>query len=1129
MGNTRLHMGQHVTARQLQNIDLACVQYTSACTMFLYYTPTIVIGNWAWMVRQNGNIQGNHRDAPLPHTQEQQTRNKTPFILCNRMSIKGTISNELKLVAEEAPWPLLHCPQCNPKVLGTKWKPHVKYGWGLQLTCPTCHLIWTVCRICANQRAYMLTTYSLSRHQRNKHKDYVLDSPIPLHQRKGKGPASRDQKPKARNLAKDSKVEDVIDVSNHLVIPPAMFDRPQSQQFFQQEVNNNGTKYLCALANFGRSDVLNKIDEKGVNRFIKVAQFSVGLTRPQREDLAGLFGELLDDEERPPEKMWHISVPRSPNQMRSTIYEGKNSLLENLPYPSVNVIGEYAYIKPSQCIKDLFAHGHMHGHSALPKFEKSSRVTHGLGTSIVAKKFLPDRPPDVPEPNFLYLSFWSDGFEPNYSKLNRGSAWLKTMTIHTNNPEAAFAPITHVYPIAVGPKGNDHDTVEKEILKDLMELQLSTSVYDGAKKELSRSAARLVCVLQDQLERRACTKLMLGNSTYHAQFGVSFDFSQATGVLRPCQRCLDDMLESLHESKWRPIECPNCTNWAVSGDHRLLRFKAPADFPISETLPYKKGYLQYRRLDFTHLRAVAEKVHQKLVNKEWSQKQAAAYMKVNCLNTDAQAEIKECVSSCIQLQEAVNSGDTEESRLLRADQRANPDKYTSWTPPVAWGSGIDISQYPEIAMHHLFKGVASSQISLIQDWCAKQRKYEELVRQLRPLTDMCRNLRISWFRVEPYVGKELGGWVSENYAAFSRIMPWAYTVLEDLNTAAPYTEPDKPQRTWNKPENLEWLKARGLDTTGRAPDLQMRVAQAMADGPPPILPPSGGPVKAVQDTIVALFRMLSFLMGMKDSSEAKPTASRLIRIFMTYLYDLDENMQDTTGNKQKTPTWLSQYNHLCLLNIPHQVKMLGPLRNRWEGKFMGEGILSVVKPTLTSPNRKNWTKNLMANLLRQRAMLVLKTKNKTGVKQEKVLPHLDDFVSYPTTGNVISDFGNRLPLSVVAVETGSGVTFYAHAKQGVEFKFFKFEFEPDTSTTRLGLQYSKLEYSITSEAFENVQATASCVLLPYLVTENKHAEFDGYYTVIDSNWRTLTDGLQLDFPHKNVRVANDAMEEERTP
>ena len=206
--------------------------------------------------------------------------------------------------------------------------------------------------------------------------------------------------------------------------------------------------------------------------------------------------------------------------------------------------------------------------------------------------------------------------------------------------------------------------------------------------------------------------------------------------------------------------------------------------------------------------------------------------------------------------------------------------------------------------------------------------------------------------------------------------------------------------------------------------------------------------------------------------------------------------------------------------------MLGPLRNRWEGKFMGEGILSVVKPTLTSPNRKNWAKNLMGNLLRQRAMLVLKSKSKAGARQNKVLSHLDDFVSYPTIGNVVSDFGNRLPLSVVAVETSSGVTFYAHAKQGVEFKFFKFEFQHRTSTERLGLQYSKLEYSIDLDPFENVPATASCVLLPYLVTKDKHAQFDGYYTAIDSNWRTLSDMLLLDFPHKNVRPGNDPMEEE---
>ena len=370
-----------------------------------------------------------------------------------------------------------------------------------------------------------------------------------------------------------------------------------------------------------------------------------------------------------------------------------------------------------------------------------------------------------------------------------------------------------------------------------------------------------------------------------------------------------------------------------------------------------------------------EKAHKKFVSKEWSPKQVSEFLRVYCLNTDAINEIKACAANCLLLQEASERADEEEMAILAEERAREPEKFEAWTPPISWGSGIDLHQFSEIAMHHLFKGVLSSLISNIQDWCARQRKYEEFTRRVRPMTDLCRDLRLPWLKIEPYVGKELGGWVSENYVAFARIMPWCYAILADLEREL-YQEPEKPQNMWTKNENTEWLKLRGLPTHGNFLDIRSRVAQHIRDGPPPILPPGGGSVDAVEKCVRSLYQLLSYLMGMKVGGEEKANcSSRLIRIYLTHLFDFDENMKKIhKPRKSGTQFWLGAYNHVCLLNIPLQLKWLGPLRNRWEGKYMGEGFLSVVKPTLPSSNRKNWTRNLMVNLFRQRAMLVLKKK-----------------------------------------------------------------------------------------------------------------------------------------------------------
>ena len=181
-----------------------------------------------------------------------------------------TTPNDLKHAAEEAPWHLLHCPRCDPKRLASQWKPHTKYGWGLQLVCPVCHMNWTVCRRCASQRIHMVDTTSQSRHQRIKHSDVATDKPIPLVQkRKKEEPSTSGKIAKQRTSESEPKPQETQKPRNHLVIPNGLFDRGQSNEFFQHQVNDCGLRYLFALSNFGRTDVLDAVTEEDTEIFSK--------------------------------------------------------------------------------------------------------------------------------------------------------------------------------------------------------------------------------------------------------------------------------------------------------------------------------------------------------------------------------------------------------------------------------------------------------------------------------------------------------------------------------------------------------------------------------------------------------------------------------------------------------------------------------------------------------------------------------------------------------------------------------------------------------------------------------------------------------------------------------------------
>jgi hypothetical protein len=59
---------------------------------------------------------------------------------------------------------------------------------------------------------------------------------------------------------------------------------------------------------------------------------------------------------------------------------------------------------------------------------------------------------------------------------------------------------------------------------------------------------------------------------------------------------------------------------------------------------------------------------------------------------------------------------------------------------------------------------------------------------------------------------------------------------------------------------------------------------------------------------------------------------RGIKIFLTYF----ECFYKTMREENATPTWLTSYNFVCLLNLPTMLATFGPLWKYWEGGGMGE-------------------------------------------------------------------------------------------------------------------------------------------------------------------------------------------------
>ena len=91
----------------------------------------------------------------------------------------------------------------------------------------------------------------------------------------------------------------------------------------------------------------------------------------------------------------------------------------------------------------------------------------------------------------------------------------------------------------------------------------------------------------------------------------------------------------------------------------------------------------------------------------------------------------------------------------------------------------------------------------------------------------------------------------------------------------------------------------------------------------------------------------------------------LIRLFLMSVSECDEIASEPSG--RKNPIWVDKHNFMSLLNVPEQMTLLGPVRNRCEGGTCGEGFLRCVKPTVQKGGM-NWENNLLLNLLKKKAM-----------------------------------------------------------------------------------------------------------------------------------------------------------------
>jgi hypothetical protein len=653
-----------------------------------------------------------------------------------------------------------------------------------------------------------------------------------------------------------------------------------------------------------------------------------------------------------------------------------------------------------------------------------------------------------------------------------------------------------------------------EELESLSNGSMDNIFYSKHREELVEVHAELLASLADQPERRSANNLMNGNGRFAGRMGHSIDLTSLAASIEPCAECYKNICDK-GDGFWASNStCEKCTKWTMMGDHQLLRFPPPADYPL-DRIP-EGGFLFPAKLTYESLKEAVDLTHTMVSTGKWSGKNGSAYLATYTIAPLYSEQVIVNADNVRCLSEARNNTNTLKCALESLEElaAADPETFQPKDLPALWERGLSetnpvpLEKAVDVPMHLLFLGVVKTVTKTIQEWCKVRGTQSAFVRSVKGLLKGIKKFNLDWCKTIEYSGGKLGGWVSENYLGFIRVASWFYMQLENLAPDVTYEEPkDKPLSKWTMDETKGWLRARGLKLDGKAKDLKerIRVLCDAKEGPPELIGQKGGSFDHVKKCLLSLIEMIQVGMTTAVDKSVCDLMEYKIKSFLTHFAKLDGEVNP----KRDKPTWVTSYNFSSLLNLPGIMARYGPLRNLWEGGNQGEGILKYVKQEITMGLRPGWQNKLMTRMMRRKALRSLMDNdwsedmaNKNACdddyheKEDKLPTSKNSYFEYRSEYAVRQDFALGRQLSGVWMSNGTGRIIL---KKGKSLEITRIQ---NTGRNLYGLCYH--QWNLVAGVIDSDQTSAvvPCIFLP----ERKTSEEDlkqGGYTLIRKDWKMI--------------------------
>ena len=982
----------------------------------------------------------------------------------------------------------------------------------LKLRCNECDSSWFVCFNCNYQSKHFTTMHQLRRHFYTTCKSKLTEN------NRIDDNALRKKKCKTEITTKNrASLPFQFDVFSKL----GLFGRKQNKMFYFYEQFHQGPHYLVGLSHYKLNNIASVLDTTEVYCQFRLAYLFLS-TNPTESHLLTRILKYFHKHfnQAYHRRRWGCLVPFDSASIRRLYTEGANSILKQLPHPNIHNIDGHSYVPLSEIIQDSLANDNPICDLKTISKEYNENEVKNIWDSKNVKSIInsiDDSHHDHSnETIHIMIVRWSDDFEPNNIKKNKGnSIWTMTITIIGSDPNRHTEDNTYI--VAIGHKDADHSGVEHRFLDDIRNINKNNDqkYYVAESRKIVSVKIHLIACVADLPERCDTCNISRGNSNYTTRWGYSSHIEVLQKNLQPCLSCFESCLRNINCLSFKMrTNCENCLNWNFNNNNELTKYPLPNNFPDGST------HLQIKKLTFADMVSACEVAEIRFVQKEWTANQVTMYLSYKGIKPSLITKILEHGNeNSSNYLDKSHVGTNIRSPFTNNLMTECLDKIPMQLPAV-WYKPYEMEKWIDAPMHLLFLGVVKKTNSMIDKWATLFNKQKKLMKTFSSMLPFIYNMKLEWCKILPLCPNlTFGGFVSENWAAVGRLVCWMYqTSMSVLATGEIDTKaPDKPLKNWTGSQMRKWLVLHGLKRSGNVSELRQRITPYVEGEVdiPPIISKYRCPPEALRNTVVAMQHMISRLMQKQCSPSSIEEGKAYIHLYLNFLSGWSRYLLPS----DKKPLWLSSYSMLNLLNLPSVMETHGPLRNFWEGSTMGEGILKRVKEQYSRMS-SNWHISLTKRVLQFRSLNQIHKKiemlenNEQNGRQTDMCTD-DSFKTISTKYHVYPDslcleraFSNGQPISVII---GEKMKIYAVVTCDI---LYEIEIRSYTEESFGHHYYLFREPKVSDHLLQNITIIEFGLMLPRLTGNEDFEDMaeENCYTVITSEWKQIDENKNILLP-----------------